>query len=259
MIHTEQQPSIRLVLWNLQQGGGNRRELLAERLHVWQPDICVLLEYGNTDASRWVRNRLEDQGLANAIQTPDFKRYHEYGLLIASRWPLIALPVALEGAQPERWRLLQLGFASGSQPMPLTIGCLQVTGRSERPGNKYRCLESLLALAREWSYGAGIILGDFGSGQPGRDEEQPYFNEREQSFMEDMAAIGWIDAFRHLHKERRSYSWWRTIEGKRAGLRVDHAFISPSLRPHLLNCELIHESECWTSDHAALLVDLTMG
>jgi exodeoxyribonuclease-3 len=245
---------LRIVTWNIQQGGDMRREPLTAHLREWQPDICVLMEYGNTDASRWIRNRLEDDGLTHQVEAIDVKRYFEYGLLIAARWPLTPLDCSLEGLLPQRWRLLQV-----AGPLPFTLGSVHVTGRSERPGNKYQALQSLAALAQSWPYGAGLLMGDFNCGLPPLDEEMPYFNQREQAFMQQMSAAGWTDALRHLHPQQRSYSWWRKLEGQRSGLRTDHAWLNPALLPHLARCDLvggIGTADTWPSDHAALLVDL---
>jgi exonuclease III len=97
-------------------------------------------------------------------------------------------------------------------------------------------------------------VGDFNTGRRGIDEACSYFNEREDQFMGAMTADGWVDAFRHMQGERRVYSWGRRIAGEMCGLRVDHAFVSPSLVPYLAACDL-HTVE-GASDHAALIVDI---
>jgi endonuclease/exonuclease/phosphatase family metal-dependent hydrolase len=231
--------------------------MLAERIRAWQPDVCVLLEYCNTDASYWIRNRLEDDGLIHHIETVNYRnRPEEYGLLLTARWPLTALEAELEGAPPRRWQLARLEHPT----TPLVLGAVHVPGRSERPGHKYRCLASLAALAQAWPADDGLLVGDFGAGSVERDEEASYFNVRETSFMGDMAAHGWVDAFRVLHPDEQRFSWWRKMQGQMMGLRVDHAFVSPALAPRLRCCELRYEEdEHWRSDHAALLLDLAHG
>jgi exonuclease III len=257
---TESHPpgSLRLVGWNIQQGGSdNRRELLVERLTTWQPDVCVLLEYTNSDPSRWVRNRLADAGLPHVIETVSpHSRRDDFGLLIASRWPLAALETSLEGAPNLRWQLLHVQHTQPGLPAPLTLGAALLPGRSERPGHKYHFLAALSELAHAWPQPPGLLLGDFGSGRQHTDEEIPYFNERERAFWQQMHATGWADAFAHLHPDERRFSWWRRLEGDYRGLRVDQAFVHPALLPHLATCDLLHDEQDWPSDHAALLVDL---
>jgi exonuclease III len=252
---------LRLVGWNIQQGGSDdRRELLVERLTTWQPDVCVVIEYANNDPSRWVRNRLTDAGLSHIIETvkPGSRR-DDYGLLVAARWPLVALDSSLEGAPDLRWRLLHVQHTLPDLPSPLTLGAALLPGRSERPGHKYRFLAALAALAQNWAEPPGLLLGDFGSGRQQIDEEVPYFNEREHAFWQQMHAAGWADTFAHLHPDERRFSWWRRLESDYRGLRVDHAFVHPALLPHLAAAELLHDEQDWPSDHAALLVDLIHG
>jgi exonuclease III len=246
-----QNAHLRIVAWNIQQGGDTRREPITARLMEWQPDVCILLEYGNTDASRWVRNRLEEAGLSSTIETIDIRRYYEYGMLVAARWPLHVLSDQMEGARDQRWRLVRI-----DDPLPLTIGCAHVTQRSERPGNKYRYLQSLVELKQSWPHGEGLIVGDFNTGRQGIDEETPYFNDQEQAFMENMVTDGWTDGFRHMHGDEHVYTWWRRIEGQMKGFRMDHAFVSPALLPRLERCNLVYDDNA--SDHAALIIDLAV-
>lgn len=251
----KQSDTLRLVVWNIQQGGGTRANELLAQLAAWQPDLCVLLDFANMETSRVLRNRLGDAGLTHREQTVDYRSAPDiYGLLIASRWPLEVLDVELDGAPPHRWRLVRV-----NRPSPLTLGAVQVTQRSERPGHKYRCLAALGELALTWSGDPGLLVGDFGSGQPDKDEEVPYFNAREAALLEHMAAAGWTDAFRQQHPDERRFSWCRRLEGALRGLRVDHAFLSPELVPYLQQCELLSTTEDWPSDHAALLLDLKCG
>jgi exonuclease III len=263
MSHPHPPPAggLRLIAWNIQQGGSDdRRELLVERLTTWQPDVCVLIEYANSDASRWVRNRLNDAGLSHVIETvTPHSRRDEYGLLIAARWPLATLDNSLDGAPDLRWRLLHVQHTRPGLPAPLPLGAALLPGRSERPGHKYRFLAALADLAQNWAAPPGLLVGDFGSGRQHYDEEVPYFNEREQTFWQQMHAAGWADAFAHQHPDERRFSWWRRLEGEYRGLRVDHAFVHTALLPNLAACTLLHDEQNWPSDHAALLIDMMHG
>ena len=52
----------------------------------------------------------------------------------------------------------------------------------------------------------------------------------------DLVAQGWTDAIRHLHPGERIYTfwkYWRNSFERDAGLRVDHALLSPALAPWL--------------------------
>ncbi|WP_370650205.1 endonuclease/exonuclease/phosphatase family protein [Oscillochloris sp. ZM17-4] len=89
---------LRIVAWNIQQGGAARAPAIAERLTEWQPDICILSEYRNTDGSKRLRAHLDSLGLIHSLSTvQDGDYWQQYGLLLASRWPLTPLDVALDG------------------------------------------------------------------------------------------------------------------------------------------------------------------
>ena len=50
----------------------------------------------------------------------------------------------------------------------------------------------------------------------------------------ELVAQGWTDAIRHLHPDERIYTfwpYWRQSFERDAGIRIDHALLSPSLAP----------------------------
>jgi exonuclease III len=75
-----------------------------------------------------------------------------------------------------------------------------------------------------------------------------------------MGERAWADAFRHLHGDRREYSWY---SHRNNGFRLDQAFCNPQLL-----CSLRGFRHAWglnpdepgrregLSDHAALIIDL---
>ena len=70
---------------------------------------------------------------------------------------------------------------------------------------------------------------------------------------------GWRDAWRHVHGDRREYTWWskRKGGGLNQGFRLDHIFASPPAVPRVLACCYSQtERESGTSDHAAQVLDL---
>ena len=246
---------MRLVSWNIQQGGGTRVDRICARLEGWKPDICVLVEYCNTESSQAIRNYLHQQlGLTYMQETLMPGDSHRvYGLLVASRWQLTTIESLLPGAIPQRWRLLRVG---GETPS-LTLGAAYVPNRGEDAGDKCDYLESLVTFTRDWPYGPGIIVGDFNTGRKAVDEEAPYFVDFEERFMVGMEQSGWADAFRVFHPDDRRYSWWNNFQGKRTGFLLDHAFVNPALAPVLIDCNLVHDEQDWPSDHSALIIDLS--
>ena len=75
-----------------------------------------------------------------------------------------------------------------------------------------------------------------------------------------MPKHGFVEAWRLLHPNQRSFSWYSRRNGKDLhGFRIDHAFVSEQLRERLVSCEYSDiERFAATSDHAALLLDLRL-
>jgi hypothetical protein len=93
-------------------------------------------------------------------------------------------------------------------------------------------------------------------------DNSPAFNEREEGWVDALAACGWCDAFRHLRTETRAYTWYSP--NGRHGFRIDQAFVNAPLLARLKDAAHVWGGAASRgrrdrlSDHAALLVDLEM-
>jgi exonuclease III len=71
-----------------------------------------------------------------------------------------------------------------------------------------------------------------------------------------MAKEGLVEAWRTLNKDVRQYSW---VNNRGDGFRIDHAFLSPILRPRLVRASYSHaERKDKISDHSLLIVELVL-
>ena len=73
------------------------------------------------------------------------------------------------------------------------------------------------------------------------------------------SAQGWTDAIRHLHPDERIYTfwhYWRNSFERDAGIRIDHALLSPAWRQELKGAGVDRTPRGWekTSDHAPMWV-----
>jgi exodeoxyribonuclease III len=73
----------------------------------------------------------------------------------------------------------------------------------------------------------------------------------------------WVDALRHfVPASEKLYTWWsyRSPDWAKAdkGRRLDHIWVSRSLKPHLAAMNVLRESRGWErpSDHVPVVVDL---
>jgi len=245
---------MRIVGWNIRAGGGARVGAIAGTIAAWEPDVVALSEFRATPPSRALAAALAAGGLAHQLTTADARRPSTNALLVAARWPLRR--VRLNAAPAERGRWLVAAVAA---PAPLIVGAMHVPNRVS--GRKYPFLDAVLSCARRWRRGPAVMLGDTNSGRRGLDEEAPAFNEREEGWIDALAACGWIDAFRHLQARARVYTWYSP--NGRNGFRIDQAFVNAPLVARLERVTHVWARPAprarrdAVSDHAALLIDVS--
>ncbi|HTO71334.1 MAG TPA: endonuclease/exonuclease/phosphatase family protein [Myxococcota bacterium] len=244
---------MRIVGWNIRAGGGARCDAIARQIARWNADVVALSEFRATPASRRLAAALAGLGLSQQRTTADPAAPARNALLVASRWPLRRLRLAAEFSDPHRWLAVRVGA-----PTRLTLALMHVPNRVT--GTKWRFFGAVLACARDWRHGPGVLVGDTNSGRRGLDEEVRGFNAREEAWLDALAECGWIDAFRHLHPAERSYTWYSP--NGRNGYRLDQAFVHSALLERVRGAAHAwggrspgRRRDC-VSDHAACIVDL---
>jgi exodeoxyribonuclease-3 len=118
--------------------------------------------------------------------------------------------------------------------------------------------------AGKFAEGKTALLGDFNIchtaldiHNPSRMWGIPGFNQEESAWMDQLAASGWVDAFRALHPQTaHAFTWWSTYGGARernAGWRIDYAWLSPALAQNLQDSR--HLPLALLSDHCPVRVE----
>jgi exonuclease III len=247
---------MRIVSWNIRAGSGKRATGVLAQLLAWQPEIIGLCEFRGTSASQWLACELDAAGYCYQLSSINSKLPAKNALLLASRYPLRAIKTRGMPRVRERW----LMAAVDTQPA-LTLGLMHVPNYTA-PDLKYPFLTSLLNMAKKWNRGPGLLIGDTNCGKRDLDEEKPQGPkfQREHDWIVDMEQHGFADAFRHLHGDRREYTWY---SHRNNGFRLDHAFCSPQLVPAIAGLQHAWGSDSENSsrrdalsDHAAVLIDL---
>ena len=108
-----------------------------------------------------------------------------------------------------------------------------------------------------------VVVGDYNIAHAEIDIHNPKANAKssgflpeERAWMSQHLASGMTDAYRHLHPEAQTYTWWSFRGGARnndKGWRIDYQMVSEPLRPHLLGAA--HHKDALHSDHAAVVVE----
>jgi len=245
---------LRIISWNIRAGGGRRVDLIAAQIERWGADAVALSEFRATPPSNVLKRRLDEQGLTYQLSTVAGCVPISNRVLIASRWPLTVIRLPTAPVAPGRWCAAQVGA-----PRPFAIGAMHVPNRVS--GHKDPFHAAVLNLARSWRRGPALLVGDTNSGRIGVDEEVPCFDKREDGWLAALEEAAWHDGFRHLHGDRREYTWYSP--NGRNGFRLDQAFINRRLLSRLVDtryewalCADGRERRDTVSDHAALIVDL---
>jgi exodeoxyribonuclease III len=231
---------MRLLAWNIRQGGGSRLPAIAEALARHEAEIPVLSEYrGGDSALRLceVLDRLGYPHTTTAVRPPPGKT----GVLIAARRRL-RTHTALDETLPEPYRLVHV-----------EIGKLSLCGvYMPNMLAKIPYWEAVVASLTAKADRHALAIGDFNTCRAYVDE--PGAIDRCAYFMDRVAEIGFCDLWRQRHPEGREFSWY---SHRGNGFRIDHAFLSPALARRAGPIRYSHDERlAGLSDHSPLILDL---
>ncbi|MBV9202579.1 MAG: endonuclease/exonuclease/phosphatase family protein [Alphaproteobacteria bacterium] len=229
---------MRLLAWNIRQGGGSRLARIAAALEQHAADILVLSEYRGGEASRRLRAALEILGYRH--QTALAPPAGRSGVLIAARCSFRDHG-AVGGCLPEPYRMIGAVF-----PAFRLVGIYMPNLLAKIP-----YWEELIKTMRE-SGAPALAVGDFNTCRPYLDEEGAI--DRTAFYMDRIAEIGFCDLWSRRNPELREYSWFST---RGNGFRIDHAFLSDALAAQAGPIRYSHEERlAGLSDHSPLILDL---
>ncbi|MGC8730368.1 MAG: exodeoxyribonuclease III [Candidatus Micrarchaeia archaeon] len=92
---------------------------------------------------------------------------------------------------------------------------------------------------------------------PKANEGKAGFSTEERKWMDLFLKEGFVDVFRHFHKEPGFYTWWSYFSNSRArnkGWRIDYFISSTDLIKRIKNCTIL--SQVYGSDHAPINVEM---
>ena len=106
-----------------------------------------------------------------------------------------------------------------------------------------------------------VIPTDFDVYKPERWKKDALFAPAAKERFAALVGQGWTDAIRHLHPDERIYTfwpYWRQSFERDAGIRIDHALLSPALAPRLKAAGVDRSPRALpkTSDHAPMWVEI---
>ncbi len=230
---------MRLLAWNIRQGGGSRLARIADALARHEANILVLSEYRGGEAAGRLRAALALLGYryATAVAPAPGRS----GVLIAARCPFHD-DGAVDVGLPEPYRMVSAGF-----PDFRLVGIYMPNLLLKVP-----YWEALIAFLQSERCRHALAVGDFNTCRPYLDEAGAI--DRTAHYIDKMAEIGFCDLWRRRNPELREYSWFST---RGNGFRIDHAFLSDALTAQTGTIRYSHaERLAGISDHSLLIVEL---
>jgi exodeoxyribonuclease-3 len=257
---------LKIATYNIN-GINSRLHVLTRWLEEFAPDIACLQELKCTD----------EAFPADAIEALGYSAiWHGQrswnGVAILSR---VGAPVETRRALPNDPNLEQSRYLEAAV-CGIIVGNMYAPNGNPWPGPKFdyklAWLDALHAHAQALldSNAPVILLGDYNVIPTEQDVYKPerwakdaLFSPEARKKYAALVAQGWTDALRHLHPDERIYTfwpYWRNAFQRDAGIRIDHALISPSLAKSLKKAGVDRTPRAWekTSDHAPMWVELAV-
>lgn len=230
---------MRLLAWNIRQGGGLRLAAIIEAILRHEADVLVLSEYRGGDSALRLKEALARAGYPH-VTTP-LPPPGKTGVLVAGRRRFRAHG-PLDHALAEPYRLVHV-----------EIGKLSLCG-VYMPNllAKVPYWEAVVASLATRLDSHALAIGDFNTCRAYVDE--PGAIDKCAYFMDRVADLGFCDLWRHHYPDGREFSWY---SHRGNGFRIDHAFLSPMLAKRAKAIRYSHDERLGgLSDHSPLILDL---
>ena len=230
---------MRLLAWNIRQGGGSRLPRIAEALKRHDAAIVVLSEYRGGPSAPRLCGALHSLGYRHAttVLPPPGRN----GVLVAARRPFCEYG-AIGAELPEPYRMVSVDFDTFQ-----LIGVYMPNLLAKIP-----YWEALIATLSSQSTNRALAIGDFNTCRAYLDEAGAI--DATAHYMDSIEQIGFRDLWRHRYPDRREYSWFSTRSN---GFRIDHAFLSQELVACAGTVHYSHKERiAGLSDHSPLILEL---
>jgi len=234
---------MRLLTWNILNGGGDRLDAIAAVIKRESPDLLALQELRGFDRRRIAT--LADSFGMTAHLAPSV-----FGQAVAV---LVRPPLRIGRARSVTWRLHHAAAA-------VTVGPLTVVSTHLNPWSGYRRYREATWLAARYRRGQVLIAGDLNACSPSDDPDP----DEQRS---DPRAIGALDAAGLIDLWRLAGSGPGATVPTASGIgtsfrpmRIDYVFGTPAVVPRVREVRVLRGGEIeHASDHYPVVVELMTG
>ncbi len=234
---------MKILTWNIEHGGSSRIDDILQTLVNHNPDLIVLTEFRAVNEIQ-IRDRLKNAGWYFQLSSnPEAKTN---GIFIACKEPIELYEIEQNRLPNAQHRWLNVLVPR----LGLYILGVHIPGATDKWG-KEDFWKAVVQYAGDRIDTQSIIIGDFNTGLKIDSEGTPFALRK---YMEKLANIGWIDAWRMKHPLERDFTWFSRVGN---GFRLDYAFITPLLMDNLHVADHSHEERVKNySDHSSLIIEL---
>ena len=230
-------------------------DMLLERALAHRADIYVFSEYRDTPMGARIRAGLNDAGFTQQAFTA---RHRGNGVLIAARQPFHAL-YNIAGLPDDAYPNAMIEAIFNG----LHVVGVYLPGQDRKVPHLQYLIRYARALEAQHAY--AVVIGDFNSGRNATDIEANAGGKRSVDEFSTAPLYAqleevWHEAWLRFHPSTPEYSWYPDLGPPRRknGWRLDKAFISTALLPHLRAAFYDHTFRLVAlTDHSALILDLS--
>jgi endonuclease/exonuclease/phosphatase family metal-dependent hydrolase len=288
----EEEQAMRLISWNVQRPSAERIANQIAALQMRSADVLALQEVTARSALVF-RARLAQLGLHHVLDSFELAAdlqvlsgARQYGELIASRWPLRALPPS---AFPIPWTERVLSALIDHPGGAIELHTTHLPNGANHGWIKIETFEGIYTRLACAADHPRILCGDLNTPQKelpsgeivtwgqdilpdgtimlegtwrdpaGREDTSERWDRGERNVLAGLAAYDLPDVYRALRGyAAQEFSWYWTGRGRQVGRRFDHVFASPTLGA--AECRYLHDfREQGLSDHAPIEVLFAPG
>ena len=255
---------LRIASYNIN-GINSRLGVLTRWLSEFQPDIAALQELKCTD-EQFPSAALEALGYSSIWHGQ--KSWN--GVAILSR---VGAPVETRRSLPDDPNLEQSRYIEAAV-CGFLVSNMYAPNGNPKPGPKFDYKLAWLDRLKDHAQALidskvpAILIGDYNVIPTEQDVYKPerwlkdaLFAPEAREKYRELVGQCWTDALRALHPDERVYTfwhYWRHSFERDAGIRIDHALLSPPLAKKLKSAGVDRTPRGWdkTSDHAPVWVEL---
>jgi len=226
---------LKILSWNIQHGGGTRIKEILKFLQKSAAQIIVLSEFRNNRNGIFLRHKLLELGYS--FQFVSLISSDTNSVLIASKLACNSR-LFVDRKQDYDHAIIGVEF--------LAFRLYGVYLPHKKKHKLFDILQKELVGEKP-----SILMGDFNTGINHVDQKGDSFWYTTE--LKRLEKIGMQDAFRYLHGDVETYSWF-SHQGN--GYRYDHIYVYNDLLPLIKECDYLHEAreQKW-SDHSPMAIN----